>query len=228
MSNTGRVFTASLKPSWSEDKIKEFAQKQIGSAEVWAINHNKDTNEKGEIIETHTHVMLAYPNPRKISTIANLLECPDNFIELVKSKPAMLRYLTHIDDPDKFRYDVQEVFTNSSVSYAEQVQGNQLSDKEIANMLIQGKGFELLGVVSASKLRTIQSFLAFDQSGKMFKEMREMNEKLDNMTQAVMSIKAIAEDFQGALSISGKVLADSMVRIANIAEQAMNPKFFTR
>jgi hypothetical protein len=95
-------------------------------------------------------------------------------------------------------------------------------------MLIQGKGFELLGVVSASKLRTIQSFLAFDQSGKMFKEMREMNEKLDNMTQAVMSIKAIAEDFQGALSISGKVLADSMVRIANIAEQAMNPKFFTR
>jgi hypothetical protein len=24
------------------------------------------------------------------------------------------------------------------------------------------------------------------------------------------------------------VLADSMVRIANIAEQAMNPKFFTR
>jgi len=221
MSNTGRVFTASLKPAWSEDKIKAFAQKQVGSAEVWAINHNKDTNEQGQIIETHTHIMLAYPNPRKISTIANLLECPDNFIELVKSKPAMLRYLTHMDDPDKFRYDGEEVFTNSSISYAEQVQGNQLSDKEIANMLIQGKGFELLGVVSASKLRTIQSFLAFDQSGKMFKEMREMNEKLDSMTQSIMSIKSIAEDFQSAVSISGKALADSMFTIARLAEQAL-------
>lgn len=225
MSNTGRVFTASLKPAWNIEKIEKFNAKHVGTAEVWIINHDKDTNEKGEIIEVHTHVLIAYPNPRKLSTIANLLECPDNFVELVKSKPAMLRYLTHMDDPDKFQYSHDEVKTNSSVAYKDQIQGNQMSDKEIASMIANGQGYDLLGVVSASKLRTIQSFLAFDQQGKMFQQVREMNNRLEGMEQAIMSIKAIAEDFQLGVANSGKAIADQFLRIANIAEQALSQKY---
>src|SRR5690554_5791510 len=189
---TGRVFGASLKPVWNEQKIQEFLNRTNGDIKVFIINHDKDINKEGEPVEPHTHIYLEYTNPRKVTTVANLLEVESNFIEVVRNKKGYLRYLTHMDETDKHVYDVDEVYTNSSQSYELTVLGNAMSDKDIADMIKQGKGVELLGIVSASKLRTIQSFLHFDNSNQMLHEIRSLNSKMESILEIVDNVAVIA------------------------------------
>lgn len=210
MSNiSGRVFGASLKPAWSKEKISEFLDKTKGDITVFAINHDKDDTE------VHTHFYLEYSTPRKISTVANLLEVESNFIELVKNKKGYLRYLTHKDETDKHLYDDDEVYTNSEVSYSTLVLGNSLTDKEIAQYIVEGRGIELLGVVSSSKLRTIQSFLHFDNSNMQLQAIRQLNEKMDAMSSAFNKIEQIAVSLASGVNLTIADLSDGMKLIAS-------------
>lgn len=174
---TGRTFTAALKPAWDLDKITSFLQNMEGAATCWIINHDKDINENGEVCEAHTHIIIDYETPRKLTTVANLLQVETNFIELVKNKKKMLRYLTHKDDVDKYQYQDDEVLTNNDVNYALTIIGNTLSDRDIAEYIIQGRGLELMGLVSSSKLRTIQAFVHYDQSNSILSEVRALREQ---------------------------------------------------
>lgn len=215
MSNmSGRVFGASLKPVWSVEKISEFLDKTRGDIIVFAINHDKDETEP------HTHLYLEYSSPRKLSTVANLLEVEGNFIELVKNKKGYLRYLTHMDEIDKYRYEDTEVLGNSDVTYSTLVLGNSLSDKEIAEYLIQGKGLELLGVVPSGKLRTIQSFLHFDNSNAQLEQIRLLNDKMDAMNKAFNNIEKIAVGFVNGLSLSTADMVNAMKTIASEISKA--------
>jgi hypothetical protein len=208
MSNiSGRIFTTSLKPAKTPDEIKEFVSRLTGTATIFAITHDKDSDSNtGEIVDSHTHYLIEYDTPRKITTIANLFGVESNFVEVVKSKKAMLRYLTHMDDSEKYQYSPDEVITNSPIPYSDVVLGQNMSDKEIAKYIAEGRGSELLGMVSASKLRTIQSFISYERDGLVFKELRKMNDKIDNMTDSLHKIKEIAEDFQLGVASAGKAL----------------------
>ncbi len=213
---TGRNFTASLKPAWNTEKISKILQDLTGTATVWVINHDKDIDpDTGELIDNHTHILLEYETPRKIGTVANLLEVEPNFIELVKSKKALVRYLTHKDDADKYQYDDQEVKTNSTIQYADYVMGSNLSDKEIAQYIAEGRGMDLLGVVSSTKLRTIQAFMQFDRTGMMAREISMMRNKLDTMGNALDNISAIATDFQMAAAKGLSSWNDALNRIGD-------------
>ena len=213
---TGRNFTASLKPSWEYDKIEKLCKDLSGTATVFAINHDKDINqETGEFIEPHTHIYLEYETPRKIGTIANLFGVETNFVEIVKSKKAFIRYLTHKDDTDKYQYDDQEVITNSAILYSDYVLGSTLTDKDIAIYIKEGRGMDLMGVVSATKLRTIQAFMQYDRTGIMQRDLTLMREKIEIMSGALDNINAIATDFQNAAAKGLTSLNNAMVRIAD-------------
>ena len=153
-----RIFTASVKPAWSKQRATEFAQSNQGIFETYVVNHNRDINEDGEPVEEHTHIVLIYSTPRKISTVANVLGIPANFIETVGNKIGMLRYLTHKDTPTKAPYQDDEVITNS-VPYADVIKGATLSDKEIIEEVLRGNEFNLIGLVSMSKIRLAQSLV---------------------------------------------------------------------
>lgn len=225
MSLTGRTFTASLKPAWETKKMVEFCRKMKGDAVVFCINHSRDFNvETGEIVEIHTHILIEYETPRKISTVANLLKVEPNFIELVKSKKGMLRYLTHQGESDKTQYSVDDVITNSAVSYSDMIMGQSLSDREIAQYLVDGKGLELLGVVSASKLRTIQSFLAFDRSGIIKTELAEMSKKLDKMNDFIDKVEAIANELKDGVHKTSEQLILGVLQIASEIEKVRNSR----
>lgn len=217
MSNnlTGRVFGASLKPAWSKEQINEFLNKTKGDIVVYLINHDKDFNEQGEIVEEHTHIYLEYTNPRKITTVANLLGVETNFIEIVRNKKGYLRYLTHMDETDKHKYDNKEVYGNGTIPYETLVLGNSLTDKEIAEYIIQGRGIELLGVVSASKLRTIQSFLHFDTTNTMLNEIRHLNGKMDIILDTIDKVETIALSFVDGFKHTLTDMTDGMRQIAN-------------
>lgn len=221
MSNkSGRVFGASLKPAWSVDKINEFLDKTKGDILVFIINHDKDINDNGELIEKHTHIYLEYSSPRKVSTISNLLEVESNFIEVVRNKKGYLRYLTHKDETEKHIYDDSEVFTNSDIPYKDIILGNSLTDKQIAEYLVQGRGMELLGIVSASKLRTIQSFLHFDNNNLLIKEIKRLNQKVDSIVEFVDKAEKVALSFSDGLKHSVEDLSNGMKLIANEISKA--------
>lgn len=221
---TGRVFGASLKPAWDENKINEFLNKTKGDIMIYLINHDKDLNEQGEPAETHTHIYLEYTNPRKISTVANLLGVEANFVEVIRNKKGYLRYLTHMDEKDKHTYQVDEVYTNHNQSYDMLVRGNSITDKEIAEYIIQGRGMELLGVVPAGRLRTIQSFIHFDNSNMMLDEIRSLNSKMEQILTVVDNVEIIANNAvetieQGLSSMSDSfgIIANEMIKVRKIA-----------
>lgn len=225
----GRTFTISVKPAHHEATIEAFCDSMKGTAYVYAITHDRDTNEEtGELIESHTHYLLEYETPRKLQTIANLFEVEANFVEVVKSKKAMLRYLIHLDSPDKFQYEPEQVISNNPIAFKDLIMGQNLTDKEIAEYIVNGKGADLLGVVSASKLRTIQSFLSFDRQGKLFQEMRKMNDKMDLMTDSLKQIHEIAADFQLGFTKSATQLIPYFKNIGDrltaITEKALKIK----
>lgn len=174
---TARTYSASLKPSWTSEEISDLANKMVGTAIVFGITHDKDIDDNGELVEAHTHLLIDYETPRKISTVSNLLGVAENFIEVVKNKKGFLRYLTHMDEVDKYKYSSSEVITNSDISYELVLLGNNMTDRDIADYIIQGRGLELMGLVSSSKLRTIQAFVHYDQSNSILSEVRALREQ---------------------------------------------------
>lgn len=221
---TGRVFGASLKPAWDEKQIQEFLNRTKGDIVVYLINHDKDLNEQGEKVEVHTHIYLEYTNPRKISTVANLLGVESNFVEVIRNKKGYLRYLTHKDEEEKHKYNDDEVYTNSDQDYEMRVRGNSITDKEIAEYLKQGRGMELLDLVPPNRLRTIQSFIHFDNSNQMLQEIRHLNSKMDTIVEVVDNVDSFithAAEFieSGIMSMSEsfEVIAAEMIKVRKLA-----------
>lgn len=221
---TGRVFGASLKPAWNEQQIKEFLNKTKGDIMVYLINHDKDLNEQGEPAEIHTHIYLEYTNPRKITTVANLLGVEPNFIEIIRNKKGYLRYLTHKDEQDKHIYQAEEVYTNHTQSYEMIVRGITITDKEIADYIIQGRGMELIGVVPSGRLRTIQSFIHFDNSNQVLQEIRHLNRKMDNIVEVVDNVDGFIKNAgelinNGIMSMSEsfEIIASEMIKVRKLA-----------
>ena len=193
---TARVFSASLKPAWSSEQIADWLAEHKGAFNAYVITHNRDCDEDGEIVEVHTHFYIEYDTPRKLSTVANLLNVEANFIEIVRNKKGMLRYLTHKDQATKAKYDDDEVYTNADIDYRTAVMGATLSDKEIAEYIACGRGFELLGVVPAGRLRTIQAFLHFDTSKQVLAELEKLREDVTIMGRTLNKVAEYTDKAQ--------------------------------
>ena len=109
---------------------------------------------------------------------------------------------------------------NNAVEFADLIKGQNLSDKEIAQYLMESRGMELLGVVSSSKLRTIQSFIDHERRNKIYNRLgviEKQNKKLYEIIEInklnVERLMVVAEDFQLALTNSVKKLAPSLVKL---------------
>ena len=144
-----------------------------------------------------------------------------NFIELGQSKKALLRYLTHKDDPEKFQYEDEFVITNSG-NYTDQILAGSLSDKQIADYIRDGRGYELLDLVPANKLRTIQAFLAFDRSGQIQiqAQLLKVSEQLTFMTDKITNIEQMAVGLITGATKTMEQLTTGIIRIADEAKLA--------
>lgn len=61
-------------------------------------------HKKGDLKKAHYHVLLYFPNQKKVSTLINQLNIQLNNIYPISSFTGQLRYLVHYDDEDKFQY----------------------------------------------------------------------------------------------------------------------------
>lgn len=74
--------------------------------------HDRDTNEDGTPKKAHWHVIAVYPGPTSYNVVTKLTSTLNAPIpKPIESIRGMFRYLTHIDNPEKFQYDKYDITT---------------------------------------------------------------------------------------------------------------------
>jgi hypothetical protein len=217
-----RVFTASLKPAWTDEATQEFLENNKGIFEAYVVRHDKDIDEQGEVVEAHTHVLIIYETPRQISTVANVLGgIGANFVVVVQSKQNMLRYLTHKNDSKKYQYSDDDVKTNST-PYAEVVKGFGLSDRDIVEAVQRGDEFSLLGSVSMTKITMAQRMVgnrALANANIQISHLRNSNQELlIQISKMLGHIETIDNNFSAmvhALTTTGDKLSESVIKFSD-------------
>lgn len=69
------------------------------------IKHEPESNEK----KSHYHLYISLDSACTISAVSKRLGVPPQFIQHVRSERASLRYLTHVDYPDKIQYEFKDI-----------------------------------------------------------------------------------------------------------------------
>lgn len=130
------------------------------------ILHDKDYDSNGELKRPHYHCVFEMSSPKGDVTIAkdmaktlminiNIISyaCALNFC-------ASVRYLTHLDNPDKHSYAKSEVITSSEGEYQMFVNQMDFMDLDIAsllNIIHSSKSltevYQIIGIGNATKYR---------------------------------------------------------------------------
>lgn len=107
---------------WQEDPSHIAAIEELKAAgyKFAAILHDKDVWSEddpelgdhipGELKKPHWHVVVKFQNPIWSSSLAKQLAIKECYIKDCKNTDGALLYLVHATHPDKYQYDLQEVF----------------------------------------------------------------------------------------------------------------------
>lgn len=98
--------------------------------------HNLDVNPTGEVKKAHYHVVLVYSAAQKENAAQAVSDAFSGVKVLpVKDLRGMMRYLCHIDNPEKHQYDPADVITFGGIDYLEYVSSAADVDAAVAEML---------------------------------------------------------------------------------------------
>lgn len=123
-SKRARTFAVELYPEW--ENVDEILGNILHGAEKYAyITHDKDIKEDGIPKKPHIHVYVHNENGSTISAYAKRIGIEQRFIQPVNNHKGMLRYLIHIDDPDKHQYDRSDIHSNFDLSFAFRTEKNE-------------------------------------------------------------------------------------------------------
>ncbi len=78
--------------------------------------HDKDTNPDGTIKKAHWHVILAFGSKKsykQVKEIADNLHAPTP--QKVHNMKGQVRYLVHLDNPEKYQYSIDEVKAHGGI-----------------------------------------------------------------------------------------------------------------
>ena len=82
--------------------------------------HDRDLNATGELKKAHWHVLLLFPNVKAYDQIMELispLRC--TVCQKVQSAKGLVRYMAHLDNPEKVQYDRSLIVGHGGVDVAE-------------------------------------------------------------------------------------------------------------
>ena len=96
---------------------REKLKKNCEDYKFWAwVDHSPDKETDEEDKHFHTHLVFRPAGTRSISDVANHLDIPPNFVQKVRNVRSLLRYLRHLDNPEKVQYDEEAVHTNNKTT----------------------------------------------------------------------------------------------------------------
>ena len=93
--------------------------------------HDKDINPDGEVKKAHWHILLSADGPITEKTAKEVFEklnTPE--IRKVGSARGLVRYMIHMDNPEKYQYDIQDIIGHNGAdidSYFELTTTSKLS-----------------------------------------------------------------------------------------------------
>jgi len=82
--------------------------------------HDKDINATGEVKKPHWHILLMFGGVKsyeQVLEITQLLNCP--IPERCHNAKAMVRYMAHMDNPEKAQYSISDIRSYGGVDIAE-------------------------------------------------------------------------------------------------------------
>lgn len=72
--------------------------------------HDKDCNPDGEIKKAHWHVIMFFSNKKSFAQIKEITDSLNAPIpQKVENAKGMVRYLVHLDNPEKYQYDKSDI-----------------------------------------------------------------------------------------------------------------------
>ena len=81
--------------------------------------HDKDVNADGEIKKPHWHILLSSDGPVTQTTVQKIIEplnCPNS--QKVGSAKGLVRYMVHLDNPEKYQYSLDEIVGHNGADVA--------------------------------------------------------------------------------------------------------------
>jgi len=103
--------------------------------------HDRDTNPDGEVKKAHWHILVMYDGPvtaKPVQELAQKIISP--FPKPVASARGLLRYMIHLDNPEKFQYEKNDIVAHGGAdveSYFEMTMSNRLETlKDISRYII--------------------------------------------------------------------------------------------
>ena len=104
-----RNFATVVYPESAPENWKEILFSHCVPAFVSPL-HDKDVNPTGEPKKPHYHVMLMFEGKKSLTQVEEIFKTIEGVgCEVVKSVRGYARYLCHLDNPEKYQYDVSEV-----------------------------------------------------------------------------------------------------------------------
>lgn len=108
--------------------------------------HDKDVDANGEYKKAHWHILLMFGSVKsyeQVVEITDLLNCP--IPNKCHNSKALVRYMAHIDNPDKAQYDPNLIIPHGGVDIAELLRPSSSERYSlIKDMMIFVKGNEII------------------------------------------------------------------------------------
>lgn len=82
--------------------------------------HDKDVNADGELKKAHIHLLLLFGGVKsyeQVEQITKKLNCP--IPKRVHNAKAMVRYMAHLDNPEKAQYNISDIIAHGGVDLSE-------------------------------------------------------------------------------------------------------------
>lgn len=118
-----RAWTAMVYPDSAPEDWQNILRDQLVECLISPL-HDKDVLPSGEPKKPHWHVVLSFKSPATYAKACEVFEqigavVPPERESRVKDFRQMARYLCHLDQPDKHRYDMQDVVSIGAIDYAQ-------------------------------------------------------------------------------------------------------------
>lgn len=126
------LYPDSAPPDWKDILAKTGLQCAISPL------HDKDYNATGECKKPHYHVIIVYNGPTSfnvVKSICDSLNCP--IPQAVEQIRGYYRYLTHMDNPEKAQYLVEDIQTINGFNIGDYVERTSSEIKVIVNQIYQ-------------------------------------------------------------------------------------------
>lgn len=104
------------------------------------ILHDMDKLEDGTDKKAHYHVLVMFENARTLNSVSKLAICcgaANGFVEPLKNTIAYARYLCHMDNPNKHKYEPCEVTSFGGADYEEFCETTADREKKKLNIVCE-------------------------------------------------------------------------------------------